>query len=41
MISTSRDLPSKYLKSNLHFINIKTTLSLIWYDQITLLDSGD
>ncbi|HBI10482.1 MAG TPA: 3-hydroxyacyl-CoA dehydrogenase [Franconibacter pulveris] len=36
-----RDRVCKYLKRNLHFININSTLRFIWYDQITLLDSGD
>ncbi|OQD47282.1 3-hydroxyacyl-CoA dehydrogenase [Enterobacter bugandensis] len=41
MISTDRDQRSNFLMSNLHFININSTLRLIWYDQIHLLDSGD
>ncbi|RXJ09268.1 3-hydroxyacyl-CoA dehydrogenase [Lelliottia nimipressuralis] len=41
MISTERDQCSIYLMSNLHFININSTLDFIWYDQIQLLDSGD
>ncbi|PSI97602.1 3-hydroxyacyl-CoA dehydrogenase [Klebsiella michiganensis] len=41
MISTGCDPTSIYLKSYLHFLNIKSTLRLIWYDQIILLDSGD
>ncbi|EHM51949.1 hypothetical protein HMPREF0880_00036 [Yokenella regensburgei ATCC 43003] len=41
MISAERDQAGISLKTNLHFINIKSTLRFIWYDQITLLDSGD
>ncbi|ATM89222.1 3-hydroxyacyl-CoA dehydrogenase [Klebsiella aerogenes] len=41
MISTGCDPTSNYLKSNLHFLNINSTLRVIWYDQIILLDSGD
>ncbi|PTM33546.1 3-hydroxyacyl-CoA dehydrogenase [Enterobacter cloacae] len=41
MIYTDRDQCSNFLMSNLHFININSTLRFIWYDQIQLLDSGD
>ncbi|RAU31556.1 3-hydroxyacyl-CoA dehydrogenase [Enterobacter sp. RIT418] len=41
MISTNRDRRSIFLMTNLHFFNINSTLGLIWYDQIPLLDSGD
>jgi 3-hydroxyacyl-CoA dehydrogenase/enoyl-CoA hydratase/3-hydroxybutyryl-CoA epimerase/enoyl-CoA isomerase len=34
VISTERDQTSNFLKINLQFINIKTTLRFIWYDQI-------
>jgi 3-hydroxyacyl-CoA dehydrogenase/enoyl-CoA hydratase/3-hydroxybutyryl-CoA epimerase/enoyl-CoA isomerase len=34
VISTERDQTSNSLKINLQFINIKTTLRFIWYDQI-------
>ncbi|AYN30372.1 3-hydroxyacyl-CoA dehydrogenase [Buttiauxella sp. 3AFRM03] len=40
-MSSGCDHLCKYLKSYLHFININSTLTLIWYDQIPLLDSGD
>ncbi|RSB59261.1 3-hydroxyacyl-CoA dehydrogenase [Atlantibacter subterranea] len=40
-MSTIRDPLCKYLKSYLHFININSTLRVIWYDQIPMLDSGD
>ncbi|AVR05901.1 3-hydroxyacyl-CoA dehydrogenase [Pluralibacter gergoviae] len=40
-MSAERDPGGISLNSNLHFINIKSTIRLIWYDQITLLDSGD
>ena len=41
VISAGCDPTSNYLKSNLQFFNINSTLRLIWYDQIHLLDSGD
>ncbi|PUH25900.1 3-hydroxyacyl-CoA dehydrogenase [Klebsiella pneumoniae] len=41
MISAGCDPTSNYLKSNLQFFNISSTLRFIWYDQIILLDSGD
>lgn len=34
MISTDRDQRSNFLMTNLHFININSTLRFIWYDQI-------
>ncbi|PJR59150.1 3-hydroxyacyl-CoA dehydrogenase [Raoultella sp. T31] len=41
MISAGCDQASIYLKTRLQFFNINPTLRCIWYDQITLLDSGD
>ncbi|OVU01443.1 hypothetical protein BME38_09450 [Klebsiella pneumoniae] len=41
VISAGCDPTSNYLKSNLQFFNINSTLRSIWYDQIILLDSGD